>query len=186
MANFTEKAIIETLNDMLQKRTIDKITVKDLTEACGISRNTFYYHFHDLYEVLSKSFTEQIDAILDARNEKDSWEDTFLEVLGFLYENKTSINHIYWSVDEDILNRFLDEVVYHYARGVVKEESGTDQYKDKTISLAADFYKNALLGAVIGWIENDMKESPEELAHLYNSVFKGTIDSLLNSIERVV
>lgn len=186
MANFTEKAIVETLNQMLQKRTIDKITVKDLTEACGISRNTFYYHFHDLYEVLAKSFTDQIDAILKKHEENDSWEMTFVEVLGFLYDNKTSINHIYWSVDSDSLDRFLGEAVYHYTHDVVEEESRGGNYADRTIALAADFYKNALLGAVLGWIENDMKESPEELAHLYNSVFNGTIDALLDSIERVL
>jgi len=186
MANFTEKAILETLNEMLQKRTIDKITVKELTEACGISRNTFYYHFHDLYEVLAKSFTEQMDAILRSHKENESWEVTFLEVLGFLYENRKSINHIYWSVDSDALDRFLSDVVYHYARGIVEEESRGGSYDEKTISLAAEFYKNALLGAVLGWIENDMKESPEELAHLYNSVFKGTIEALLGSIERAL
>ena len=69
---------------------------------------------------------------------------------------------------------------------MVEEESGEGRYSDRTISLAADFYKNALLGAVLGWIENDMEESPEELAHLYNSVFSGTIEGLLSSIERVV
>ena len=40
--------------------------------------------------------------------------------------------------------------------------------------------------AVISWIDSDMKESPEELAHLFNSVFDGTIKELLNSIERAI
>ena len=186
MANFTEKAIVETLNELLKKQTIDKITVKDLTEACGISRNTFYYHFHDIYEVLTRDLINRTDALLKAHEEDESWEDLFTDGLTFLYENKTAINHIYWSVDSESLDRFLDKVVYKYTRGVVEEESGEGRYSERTISLAADFYKNALLGAVLGWIEGDMKESPEELAHLYNSVFSGTIEDLLASIERVV
>ncbi len=186
MANFTEKAILETLNEMLKTRTIDKITVKDLTEACGISRNTFYYHFHDIYDVLTKDFINRAETLLKAHDEDKSWEELFLEGLTFLYENRTAINHIYWSVDSDSLDRFLDKVVYHYTHSVVEEESGEGGYSDRTIALAADFYKNALLGAVLGWIESDMKESPEELAHLYNSVFDGTIDGLLNSIEKAI
>ena len=186
MANFTERAIVETLNEMLKKHPIDKITVKDLTEACGISRNTFYYHFHDIYEVLTRSFLEQIDVLLKEHEGEESWEETFHEGLGFLYENKAAIDHIYWSVNRDALDRFLDEVVYNYVRGVINKESVAGAYKDRTLSLAADFYKNALLGAVLGWIEGDMKERPEELAHLYNSVFQGTINGLLNSIEKVV
>ena len=186
MANFTEKAIVETLNELLKKQTIDRITVKDLTEACGISRNTFYYHFHDIYEVLTRDFIDRADNLLKTHDEDESWENLFTEGLSFLYENKTTINHIYWSVDSDSLDRFLDKVVYQYTLGVVQEESGEGRYSERTIALAADFYKNALLGAVLGWIENDMKERPEELAHLYNSVFSGTIEGLLDSIEKAI
>ncbi len=186
MANFTEKAIVETLNEMLKTHTVDKITVKDLTESCGISRNTFYYHFHDIYDVLTKYFVEQTEAILKAHEEEESWESNFVDELRFLYVNKTAIDHIYKSVDRETLDRFLDTVVFDFVRGIVAEETRNDNYSDRAISLAADFYKNALLGAVLGWIEDDMKESPEELAHLYNSVFDGTIDSLLYSIERTL
>ena len=186
MANFTERAIIETLNEMLKVHTIDKITVKDLTEACGISRNTFYYHFHDIYDVLTKYFVEQTEAILNAHDYEESWENIFFDELRFFYENKTAINHIYKSVDRETLDRFVDTVVYDFVRGIVAEESGDNKYRDRTLSLAADFYKNALQGAVISWIDSDMKESPEELAHLFNSVFDGTIKELLNSIERAI
>ena len=185
MANFTERAIVETLNDMLKVHTIDKITVKDLTEACGISRNTFYYHFHDIYEVIAKYLIDQTESMLKAHEEDESWENLFIDMLTFLYDNKKVVDHIYRSVDSDSLDRFLDTVVYQYTRSVVEAESGKGRYSDRTISLAADFYMNALLGAVFGWIESDMKESPAELAHLYNSVFSGTIEGLLSSIEKV-
>ena len=186
MANFTERAIIETLNEMLKAHTIDKITVKDLTEACGISRNTFYYHFHDKYDVLTKYFVEQTEAVLNAHDDEESWENNFFDELRFFYENKKAINHIYKSVDREALDRFVDTVVYDFVRGIVAEESGDDKYRDRTLSLAAEFYKNALQGAVISWIDSDMKESPEKLAHLFNSVFDGTKKELLDSIERAI
>ena len=186
MANFTEKAITETLNEMLKTRTIDKITVKDLTDECGISRNTFYYHFHDIYEVLIKSFIAEADELLKGHETSGSWEKTFVEGLSFLYENKTVINHTYWNLDSDYLDRFLNGVVYQYVWGVVKEERADRKYSDETVSIAADFYKNALLGAVCGWIEDGMKDKPEELAQLYDSIFSGTIDGLMDSIEAVV
>ena len=47
MSNLTEKAIVFTLNEMLKKRTIDKITVKQIVEESGLSLQTFYNHFHD-------------------------------------------------------------------------------------------------------------------------------------------
>ena len=52
MANSTKREIVLMLGQFLQERRLDEITVKDLTEACGISRQAFYYHFSDLYEVV--------------------------------------------------------------------------------------------------------------------------------------
>ena len=54
MASFTKRAIIESFIRQLQNKPADKITVKDIVEDCGISRNTFYYHFKDIYEVLEE------------------------------------------------------------------------------------------------------------------------------------
>ena len=52
MSQSTKQAIVETTLALAKKRPIGKITVRDIVEACGITRNTFYYHFHDIYEVL--------------------------------------------------------------------------------------------------------------------------------------
>ena len=45
MASFTRKAIMTVFLNLLDERPLSKITVKDIVDACGINRNTFYYHF---------------------------------------------------------------------------------------------------------------------------------------------
>ncbi len=52
MANFTKKAILQTFEEMLEHASFNKITVSDLIAWCGISANTFYYHYHDIYDLL--------------------------------------------------------------------------------------------------------------------------------------
>lgn len=44
--------IAETFLTLAGQKNVDKITVKDLVEACGISRQTFYYHFQDIIDVV--------------------------------------------------------------------------------------------------------------------------------------
>lgn len=186
MANFTEKAIIESLRELLKEQPLDKISVKNVTDLCGISRNTFYYHFHDVYEAVSRYFVSQADELIERYKEAETWEGGFIEGLHILYDNKKIIEHIYKSVNRADLEKFLNEMVYYHTRMVVEKESEGRGYSAKAISLAADFYKNALLGAALNWIGNDMQETPEELAQLYNSVFTGTIESVLSSIEKVI
>lgn len=52
MANYTQRAIIQTFQDMLKEMPFDKITVSAIVARCDISSNTFYYHYHDIYDLL--------------------------------------------------------------------------------------------------------------------------------------
>ena len=52
--------IAETFVRLSDEKNIDKITVKDIVEACGISRQAFYYHFQDLLEVIEDGDTVSI------------------------------------------------------------------------------------------------------------------------------
>ena len=47
MPNTTKQALEESLKHMLLKKPLDKITIRDITEDCGISRMAFYYHFQE-------------------------------------------------------------------------------------------------------------------------------------------
>lgn len=52
MANTTKIALEASLKELLRTKPIDRITINDLTEHCGISRMTFYYHFKDIYDLV--------------------------------------------------------------------------------------------------------------------------------------
>ena len=63
--------IADTFAQMIRKGDIDKITVKNVIEECHISRQTFYYHFHDLMEVLEWSFERAAKKLLQESMEAD-------------------------------------------------------------------------------------------------------------------
>ena len=52
MANSTQNVILDTFEDMLERMPLEKITVTALIKACNIGRNTFYYHYEDIYALL--------------------------------------------------------------------------------------------------------------------------------------
>ena len=47
-----KRQIANTLLQLLEKKSLEKITVKELVALCGISRQTFYYHFEDVLDVV--------------------------------------------------------------------------------------------------------------------------------------
>ena len=64
MAGVTKKAIAEAFLQAAQQKPIDKVTVKDVVGICGITRQTFYYHFQDLLEVLEWLMAQRVESLL--------------------------------------------------------------------------------------------------------------------------
>ena len=52
MAENVKEKIAETFLAMTARKSFDKITIKDLVQECGISRQAFYYHFQDILDVI--------------------------------------------------------------------------------------------------------------------------------------
>ena len=58
MSDITKRALEASLKKLLLQKPLDKITINDIAEDCGISRMTFYYHFKDIYDLIEWSCVE--------------------------------------------------------------------------------------------------------------------------------
>ena len=181
--NITERALTTALTELLQERPLDKINVKDITDLCGLTRNTFYYHFHDVYDALNVYFTTEIEKMLAKYEHDKDWSGGFLEGLEFIYEHKTMIENIYKFVEWRELRDYLDSVIFKYALTVIGKEFEKTTYPQTVKEITADFYTNVLLGATVKWIKEGMIQKPENMAKLYTNVFYGTIENTFRSID---
>ena len=59
MANFTKQAIKAAFLELLDEKPLNKISVRDIVERCGINRNSFYYHFQDIPSLLGEIIVER-------------------------------------------------------------------------------------------------------------------------------
>ena len=52
VAQTTKRALEASLKKLLLRKPLNKITINDITEDCGVNRMTFYYHFKDIYDLV--------------------------------------------------------------------------------------------------------------------------------------
>src|SRR5699024_5940466 len=95
---YTKKMIRSVFIELLNERPLNKITVKDIALACGINRNTFYYYYSDMYELLSELFQTELQNVIDEYNDTMSWEESFVLATRFALGNKKVIYHVYNSM----------------------------------------------------------------------------------------
>lgn len=65
MSQITKRALAESLKKLLLEKPLDRITVSDITEDCGVSRMTFYYHFKDVYDLIEWTWLQEAERALD-------------------------------------------------------------------------------------------------------------------------
>ena len=74
MTNTTKVAIKESIIRLLNRKPLNKITVKEIVDDCGINRNTFYYHYADIRALLEEIFIEQSNQLLRTVEGKSVYE----------------------------------------------------------------------------------------------------------------
>ena len=52
MCYATKRKIADCVKQLMRKKEIRKITIQDIMDATNMSRQSFYYHFKDIYDVL--------------------------------------------------------------------------------------------------------------------------------------
>ena len=183
MAQFTQKAIVESLIKLLNERPLDKITIKDIVEDCGINRNTFYYHFEDIPSLVKQILNAEAEKVLLKQETVVSWEEGFIEGAQFALQNKKVVYHIYNSVRREEVEKYL----YHVAGDVMREDveaaAAGSKAKEEDKKLIADFYKSALVGMTLDWLNSGMKYAPEPLIRRLGVMLKGNIEEALKRAE---
>jgi len=179
MANFTKKAIKDTFIQLLNDRPLSQITVKDIVEKCGINRNSFYYHFHDIPSLIEEIVTEEADRIITEYQTLDSLEMGFNAAIDFAKKHRRAILHIFKSVNRDIFEQYLwkvcDYVVVSFCKTVFAEQPISEDDRDIIIQ----FYKAQCFGMVIDWLRTGMKDDVHQKIHRICELQKGMLEEMI-------
>jgi probable dihydroxyacetone kinase regulator len=181
MSQTTKRALEASLKNLLKQKPLDKITINDIAEDCGINRMTFYYHFKDIYDLIEWSCVEDATKALEGKKTYDTWQQGFLQIFQAVIENKPFIMNVYRSVSREQVETYLYKLTYDLMIGVVEEMSSNMAVKDGDKKFIADFYKYAFVGLMLDWIKNDMKEDPQVLIERLQCLVHGNITSALNN-----
>ena len=179
----TKRALEDSLKRLLLQKPLDKITIADLTDDCGISRMTFYYHFQDIYDLVEWSCEEDASRALAGNKTAQTWQHGLLNIFLAVRENKPFIMNVYRSVSAERVQRFLHPAVHDLIKGVVTEHAGGHHVSERDQDFIADFFAHAFIGVMLDWIRDGMREDPERVVRRVAAVSDGAIESSLTHFE---
>ena len=180
MSQITKRALAESLKKLLLEKPLDRITVSDITEDCGVSRMTFYYHFKDVYDLIEWTWLQEAERALDGQKTYDTWQQGFLQIFQLVQENRAFVKNLYHSISREQVERYLYRLTYQLLIGVVEEKSAGMSVRDEDKKFIADFYKYAFVGLMLDWIRGGMKGEPQVLIDRLSVLIRGDVEKALN------
>lgn len=165
----TKRMIAETFLAMTKQNNIDKITVKSLIEACDISRQTFYYHFQDILEVIEWCVEQSVQEMIERSMKKETLYDAIHEFVTMVFEEQTLLDKLLrsqkWEQTEGIifqgLRMYLQELMHCKVPQLHLKFSHPD--------VAMEFYTYGIAGLVIeyaGKKQTDIDWLSEQICEL--------------------
>ena len=179
MPQFTKYALENSLKKLLLQKPLNKITINDITEDCGISRMTFYYHFKDIYDLIEWAFEEEASRILEGKKDYDTWQQGYLRIFEDLNANKPFIMNVYRSISREKVENYLYRITYDLLIHVINEKAKGMNVRDEDKKFLANFYKYAFVGLVLDWIKHDMKGEPKQIIDRLDRVIHGSVTAAL-------
>ena len=164
----TKQLIKQSLIELMHEKPFKDITVKDITERADLNRGTFYLHYVDIYDLLSKIEDETLQDIeemmLDYRCKINmpSCYELLDELFSYIEDNRDLFEVLLHSQSEGI---FLNKLQY------LIKTMGLDLmnmiYKDTSrphYCYFLSFVLNGVLGVTEQWFNNGMDMSSTEMA----------------------
>ena len=121
MSDLTKKALGASLKKILLQKPLEKITITDLTNDCGVNRQTFYYHFHDIYDLIDWIYLAEGEEAIGTQRSYDSWQDGLLSAFKIIEKEKHFILNTIHSRSQSHIMRMLEDAAEYLLLNVIRE-----------------------------------------------------------------
>lgn len=176
----TKKALATSLKNAMRKKSFSKITVKEIIADCNVNRNTFYYHFKDIYDLLHWMFEEEAIDVVKKFDLLVDYEEAIRFVMNYVDENDYIINCAYDAIGRDEMKRFFCMDFIHIVSSVIQKSVSESliTIEPELQQFVAEFYTEALAGTLVNWVHDHHERDKEKTIQYLTMVIKTALSNL--------
>ena len=154
----TRAEIAAAFKESVRKTSLSQTRVADLISELGRNRNTFYYHFRDIPDVVEFVLKRKWDEIQEAPQEKNSILECMEEMASLVRDNRKLMLNVYKSVKRDTFLIYMNDVILYIITEYFKKNRNKFQLEENEIQILVRYYKCLFVGILIEWLDHGLKE----------------------------
>lgn len=177
-----KSVIADTFSEMLEKEDIDKITVTRLIAQCHISRQTFYYHFKDIMDVLEWTFRRATQELVEQSLNAEDRLKALTAYITFVRQNRTKLKKLLYSRRWVQIEGMLVEAVTVYLAELARNRVPDIELSVDDLEVMLTFYACGMVGVLLQYVDkpnlNEEKLVLQMERIITGKMFPGKHDSI--------
>ena len=172
----TKKLLIQALTELLQKKQVNEITVKELTDLADMNRGTFYMYYRDIFDMLEKiedELFQKLDVIAQTHEHGDPTQQVkpiLLDLFRFIEENQEMCRVLLSpNGDMNFLHR-LYEAIRERSLEIWKDQMGS--LGEKEFDYRYSFVIFGCAGMIRAWVNRSCQETDMQMAELADRMIR--------------
>ena len=156
-SNITRNAMAAAMKALMKEKKLSKISISDICGACGMNRNSFYYHFKDKYDLINWIFYTEFVSNIHLEEYKDALQ-LLEDICDYLYQERDFYRVALKMEGQNSFQEYFSEVMDPYLKYLADQIMGVG--KEEAFFLR--FFGDAFLMAIIRWVMDENIMQPRE------------------------
>lgn len=162
MRKKTETLLCVAFMELLRRYPFPKITIQKIAQQCGVNRQTFYYYFDNIYDLMTKAF--EYELLCESRMyEETSWENAMERFLCWMKDNKVIIKNMLINVESSYMRRAIYPVIMKSMTSTYRPNQIIKDTDEEFDEFMRHFLVIGITQYILEWVESDYKESVNEV-----------------------
>ncbi len=179
MKTTSKEQIQAAFRRLLFAKSLDKITVRDIVEDCGLTRNTFYNYYEDIYDLFDDYLDMHTQAVYRSLPPQTPWHEVMLTLVCSIFDSPQTGRHILYSKKSDTMRRYLNQILSLLIDRYITEHIDSRRLSAEDRRLICDTITHALYGLLEQWLTGPDAPQLRVLLRRVLCSFEGSIGSAL-------
>ena len=174
----TKQLYADTLIELMEKKSLQEIRVKDLCEKSGTDRHTFYYHFRDKYELVAWIYASGAEKSM-GRQDGFMGVDESAAALNLVRRNRVFYKKAFADSSQNALWQYIQEYNVEMYSNMLKRHYGLSELSEEVL-FSLQYHCHGCLGLTYDWVMSDFPISAEELARRMTMVMPDVLKNVVS------
>lgn len=158
----TKYRLVHAMKECMKTTPVENITVKQITEACGLTRQTFYRNFLDKYDLINWYFDKLLLKSFEHMGRGTTVYDALVRKFTYIQEEKVFFRAAFRYDEQNSLRQHDFELILEFYENMICKKTG--KVLEENIHCLLEMYCQSSIYMTVKWVTGGLLCTPEELA----------------------